>query len=446
MLGEEEAKRLCQQVLTQCECQAAEVLLLSKELAATRFANNAIQKDETEHNISLILRIMVGKRIGTASAGRLDEESIAMALSRAWTNAQTNPEEAEAMSLPGPAQYMPVEAFDQTTADYAPEKRAEAVREICALAENKTLTASGIFETGSEEVTVVNSAGLVAYYASTKADFETIVTGGDSSGRAHASAWRAEDLQAKDLGKEAVDNAWLGRKPKPIDPGTYTLVAGPHVVEDMLQMLNYHGMSAQDVDEGRSWMNDRIGQQAMDEQVSIWDDGLDPQGLPMPFDFEGVPKQRVEIVQNGVVTGPVYDRQTALRQGKIPTGHAMPPTFRGMRALAGNLFMEAGEASLEEMIHSTEKGLYVTGFWYTHLMSAKGCLVTGMTRDGAFLIEKGKITHPVKDLCFTQSYVEALKNVEMVGKERRLVASKFGGISLLVPAVKIRNFNLVGLV
>jgi len=444
MLGEVEAHRVCQQILSQCECQAAEVLVLSEDLALTRFARNAIQNDETEQSVNLILRVMIGKRIGTASSSRLDDESLLLALGRAWTNAQTSPEEAEYLPLPEPVQYTPVEAFDPVTADNSPEQRAETVEEICALAENKALTASGVLATGSEEVAVVNSEGLRAYYASTKANFETIVTGEDSSGRTHAAAWRLEDLPVKALGIEAVENAGRGHKPKLVDAGEYTVVAGPHATEDMLQMLNYHGINAQDVYEGRSWMNDLIGERAMDEKVSIWDDGLDPLGLPMPFDFEGVPKQRVEIVQNGVVMGPVYDRQTAARLGKSATGHAMPPTFRGMGALAGNLFMAGGEASLEEMIHSTERGLYVTGFWYTHLMSPRGCLVTGMTRDGAFMIEKGKITHPVKNLCFTQSYVEALRNVEMIGKERRLMASEFGGITLCVPALKIRQFNFTG--
>jgi PmbA protein len=152
----------------------------------------------------------------------------------------------------------------------------------------------------------------------------------------------------------------------------------------------------------------------------------------------------VDIVRNGVVMGPVYDRYTAAGMGKISTGHAMPPTFRGMGPLATNLFFAAGEASLDDMIRSTERGLYITRFWSTHLERSKGCVVNGTTRDGVFMIEKGKISYPVKNLCFTQSYVEALANVEMVGRETRLMASEFGGIAMSVPALKIRNFKFIG--
>jgi PmbA protein len=275
-----------------------------------------------------------------------------------------------------------------------------------------------------------------------------VVMGTDSSGRAQASSWKATELPAASLGQEAIWKAERGRNPRDIEPGEYTVVVDPYVTEDLLHMLNFYGMSGLAYQDGRSWMNDRLGQQAMSPLVSIWDDGLDRSGLPMPFDFEGVPKQRVEIVSQGVVKGPVYDRSTAHKASLHSTGHALPPNLgamgRSLGPIALNLFMAPGTSSVEEMIRSTERGLYITRFWYTRLVHPRECVVTGMTRDGVFLIEKGELAHPVKNLRFTQAYVQALAEVEAVGRERRLLKSEFGSQAICSPALKISRFNFTG--
>lgn len=444
MLGEVEARKVCYQTLALCGGQEAEVLLLSENLAQTRFTKNKLEPETMETSITLVLQIFTGTHTGTATIHQLDAEALELAVARARSNAETNPEDPHFTGLPGPTAYSPVKAFDPKTANYPIEKRKEAAAALCKLAKDRGLACSGAFTTGSGEVCVANSRGLMAYTASTNADFEGLATSEDSTGYAHASAWQAADLDIHALGSEALEKAALGRSPRTIDEGVYSVVVDPYVTEELLLLLNYHGMGALEVAEGRSWMNELFGKQALSEMVTIWDDGSDLTGLPMPFDFEGTPKQRVMIVENGVVKGPVYDRSTAARLNKTSTGHAMPPNFRMTGPLASNLFMAGGEATLEEMISSTEKGLYVPRFWYTHLLNPKGCLVNGMTRDGAFLIEDGQIRFPVKNLCFTQSYVEALANVEMVGKETRLLGSTLGGTAVRAPALKIGKFNFIG--
>jgi predicted Zn-dependent protease len=213
-------------------------------------------------------------------------------------------------------------------------------------------------------------------------------------------------------------------------------------------MLNLNGMGGQAVLDGRSWMNTRLGVQAMSPSVDIWDDGLDIRGLPLPFDFEGVPKRRVDIVSGGVIKGPVYDRMTAEKAGETSTGHALPPNLpaymRGVGPIALNLFMAPGRASLEEMIASTRRGLYITRFWYTRLVHPSDCVVTGMTRDGVYFIEDGEIAYPVKNLRFTQSYVQALAGVEMVSRETRLLKTEYGSRALCVPALKLASFHFTG--
>ena len=445
MFGRQKAKKIIQQVLQSCDGRPAEVLFLVEEKALTRFANNAIHQNMSERNASLILRIFHGQSMGTATTNRLDDTGIEVLVARASANAAASAADPDYPGLPGPATYKRINAFDEPTAAFSPEERARLVGEVCRLSQEKGLNASGAFSTGCGEIAIGNAKGLFAYEPSTSADFQTTVMSDDSSGRAHASAWRAGDLQIESLGREAIEKAEFGKHPRPVEPDEYTVVVEPYVTEDLLDMLNYHGMGAQAVQEGHSWMNDRLGQQAMSRQISIWDDGLDSTGMPIAFDFEGVPKQRVDIVKEGVVLGPVYDRYSAARNGTTSTGHALPPTMRSMGPLATNLFMAPGKSSVEKMIQTTSHGLYINRFWYTRLVHPRDCVITGMTRDGVFMIENGQVAYPVKNLRFTQSYVEALANVEEVGRSRRLLSSEFGGMSVLVPALKLNRFNFTGI-
>ncbi|MGH7462847.1 MAG: metallopeptidase TldD-related protein [Longimicrobiales bacterium] len=203
-------------------------------------------------------------------------------------------------------------------------------------------------------------------------------------------------------------------------------------------------MSSMAVNEGTSWMNDRMGQPAMSALISIWDDGRDPAGYPAPFDFEGVPKQRVDVVTNGVISQPVYDSYTANKEGKASTGHAPPAAWRAFGPFAANLFLAPGDNSVDEMIRSTGRGLYITRFWYTRLVHPRDCVITGMTRDGLFMIENGEIAYPVKNLRFTQSYVKALASVRAVSREQRTFIDEYSGAAVRVPALKIEAFNFTG--
>ena len=261
-----------------------------------------------------------------------------------------------------------------------------------------------------------------------------------SSGWAKGGSWRVSDIDAESLADEAIDKALKGQNPQLVEPGDFTVVLDHYAVDDLLAALSLYGMSAQAVQEGRSWMNGIIGQRAMSPRVNIWDDGLDLEGWPIPFDAEGIPRQRVSVVTEGVVGEPVHNCYTAAKEGKSSTGHQW--TSSG-GPVASNLFMKPGDDTLDGMIASTGRGLYVTRFHYTRLMHSKGCVMTGMTRDGTFLIEKGRISHPVKDLRFTQSYVEALASVEAVGDSAKLLLNEFG-FSTRTPRLKLGSFKFTG--
>ena len=444
MLTKTEAQNLCQEALKRSGTNDAELILIAEDNALTRFANNTIHQNVAERNIKLTLRLLAGKRSGLATTNRTDEAALDELAAHALANAEASSEDPDFVGLAEPAEYAQVDTFDQSTAEYSPEKRASDVGAICRLAKEKELNASGAFSTGSSEIAIANTHGVFAYHAATQADFQTVVMSDDSSGRAHASDWQVSAIPVEALGKEALHKADSGRNPQNIEPGDYTVVLDPYVTYDLVQMLNTTGMGARSVLEGRSWMNDRMGKEAMSPRVTIWDDGTDPNGLPLPFDFEGVPKQKVEIVTAGIIKGPVYDRSTAHQSKVASTGHALPPEFYMYTPRAVNLFMAPGDSSVAEMISSTKRGLYITRFWYTRPVHPRDAIITGMTRDGVFMIENGELTFPVKNLRFTQSYVHALAEVSAVSQDTRLQLSEFGNIAVRVPALKIKSFNFTG--
>ncbi len=444
MPAEAEARDLCQQVLKRVGSNPAEVLFFTVDSALTRFANNSIHQNVSERDTRLVLRYFEGKRAGLATTNRLDAAGLDEIVTKARAIAHASTEDPDQTGLPGPAHYSPVQAYDEQTAQYTPARRAQAVGVVCQMAKEKGLNASGAFSTGVEALTVANSEGLFAYHQGTTADFQIVVMGADASGRAHRSGWCATDLPVELLGKDAVYKAERGQNPRKVEPGEYTVVIEPSVTEDLLDQLNFHGIGAQTVIEGRSWMNDRIGQKVMSSLVNIWDDGLDPKSLPLPFDFEGVPKQRVDIVREGVIQGPVYDRYTGQKTGAASTGHALEPELRSIGPLALNLFMGPGESSVEDLIRSTRRGLYINRFWYTRLVHPRDCVITGMTRDGVFMIEDGELVYPVKNLRFTQSYVQALNDVDAIGSETSLMVGPYIRTATRVPALKISRFNFTG--
>lgn len=442
MLGPEKAKQLCKDLLRRVGDGTAEVSLLVNDESLTRFANNSIHQNVAESDITIGIRVFIGSRAGTAGTNRLDPEALDEVVSRARTSAKVSPENPDFPGLGGPTVYQVVQSFDEETAEYSPIERAKIVRDVCTLAAGKDFNAFGAFTTGVSEIVLANTNGMFAYHMATEADFQTVVMEkeGEASGWAQGSGWRTADILAASLGSAAITKTEMGRNPRRIEPGEYTVVLDPYVTQDLLMMLNMTGMGANTVQEGRSWMNDRIGKQVFSPSISIWDDALDPSGVPIPFDFEGTPKQRVDIVKDGVVVGPVYDRTTAKKDNRESTGHGLPPTARGYSPLAVNLFMAPGNSSVEAMIASTGRGLYITRFHYTRPVHPAACTITGMTRDGAYWIQDGKIQYPVKNLRFTQSYVQALAGVEAIGRETLLLTT-MGIIATRVPALKLESFN-----
>jgi len=435
MLGEQKIRMITNKILSLSTADQTEVLLLGEESGLTRFANSYIHQNVAEYNAELRVRVVVGKRIGVASTNDLSDEALQRVVETALTVASFQQENT---SLPEPVPLLEVNGFVERTAAFTPEARAKAVGVICRLARERGLTASGAFTTATYELAVANSLGIFAYYPMTLADLMS----DSSSGYANATSLDVAKIDPEAVAIEAVRKAIRSRGPQEIEPGEYAVILEEYAVADLLLHLSHLGFGALAVQERRSFMCDRFGERIMDERVSIWDDGLDLKGLPMPFDFEGVPKQRVNLIERGIAKAVVYDSYTAGREkGKKSTGHALPaPNTYGPVPL--NLFMGTGETTKEEMLASTERGIWVTRFWYTNPVHPLKTIITGMTRDGTFLIEGGDIARPIKNLRFTQSILEALSRVEMIGKTTKLERAFLGAIR--VPALKIGGFNFTG--
>ena len=292
-----------------------------------------------------------------------------------------------------------------------------------------------------EGVTIANSLGLYAHHESTSAELLAVAISDDSSGHAGQLAVDVGGIDPEAVAEEAVGKAERGRNPRALEPGEYEVVLEEYAVSDMLDFLAYLSFGAQAIQEGRSLMSGKMGQRVMGPNISIWDDGLDPAGLVRPFDHEGYPRQRVDMIVDGVATSPVHDRRTAAKEGRSSTGHALP-AGSVIGPLPLNMALKPGEATREELIASVRRGLLVTRFWYTRVVHPLTVHMTGTTRDGTFLIENGEVVGPVKNLRFTQSYLEALNQVDLIGGESKLVREFFAVNR--VPAIKVGRWLFTG--
>ncbi|MFB3097505.1 MAG: TldD/PmbA family protein, partial [Dehalococcoidia bacterium] len=382
MIGEERCQGILLQALNLSGVDEVEAYLSGQDLALTRFANNAIHQNVVHGDTQLNIRAVIGHQQGRATTNDLGDAGVRRAVETAHENALLMPEDPEFLGLPEPSEPASVVSWDEATAECGPEIRAEIVRGVCLQGKEHGLNVSGACRTGVQEIAVVSSRGAKAYHAGTFAGLIINTMSGSSAGWAKGGSWRLSDMDTEALGREAVSKAVDGREPVAIEPGRYPVVLDTYAVDDILEALSLYGMGAQAVQEGRSWMNDIIGDQAMSPNVTIWDDGSASHGWPVPFDAEGVPRRRVDVITGGVVNTPVHNSYTAGKEGTVSTGHQA--YFTG-GPIASNLFMQEGGSSLEELIGSTERGIYITRFFYTRLAHSKGCVMTGMTRDGTFM-------------------------------------------------------------
>ena len=426
---------------TRAGATEAEALVVAEDAALTRFANSQIHQNVAEKNITINLRFVVGKRVGVASSDRTDDEGLERLAERASAIARVVEELEDWAGLPEPTEVEDVDgAYAAATASATPEQRAEGVRAVIAAADAAGVNAYGSFSTGTDTTAVANSKGIRVGETRTAAQLLTVSMGPNGgTGYAEQASVDATTIDAAAVGREAAGKARATANAVAIDAGDYSVVLEEYAVVDLLDMLGYLGFSALAVQEGRSFFEE--GRRIGSDLVSIVDDSHHPAGFPMGFDYEGVAKRRVTLLERGVCRSVVHDTQTAARAGVESTGHGLPaPNPWGPFPL--NMIMAAGDTARDDLIGGLDRGLLVTRFHYTNPVHPKLAIITGMTRDGTFLVEGGQIVGPVRNLRFTQSYLEALDCTAAVARERKTVKGFLGGV--VVPALRLDGWTFTG--
>jgi PmbA protein len=439
----EAASAILEKTLARVSGVEAEAVYSARDLALTRFANSRIHQNVAEHDAQLRVRVVSDGRTGVATTNRLDDEGIREVVARAsaiCARAARNPEQPP---LPEDGVRPPATlGWRDATATADPEVRAAQARAVIAVADAHHLEASGANSTEAATLAIANTRGLRASESTTQARLITVLTGSDgSSGYAQIASPDVAVVDGSALGAEAADKAIRSAGAADLEPGEYPVVLEEYAVATILEYLSWIGFSALAVQEGRSFME--LGRQVMGENVEIWDDGADPRGLPATVDYEGVAKRRVDVISKGVATALVHDSATAQRAGTVSTGHGLPaPNTFG--PLAWNLHMAPGSVPRDELMSKLDRGLWVTRFHYVNVVHAKRAILTGMTKDGTFLVENGRVVRPVRNFRFTQSIPEAFSRIAGASDATRLVTAEYSGISARVPALLIDGFAFTG--
>lgn len=441
MITPDEARSLAKAAVSLTCADEAEALVVAETSALTRFAKNRINQNVAGSDALVSVRAVIEKRVGVASTNRLDDASLRACCDAAVAAAKVAPADPDFPGLPAPRPVLEVDRAHDTTRAFDAEARARAAQAIIAESRNRGLSAAGKVRVAEHVIAVANSHGIDVGQAVTGAQATVLSAGESGSGWASFLSRDASELRPSELGVEAAELALSSADPADLDPGEYPVVLGSEAVADIMDFLAYVGFSAKAYVEGRSFLSNHIEDDVMSELVTITDDALAPHAMGTTFDFEGVPKLTTPLIEYGVALGPVTDSYWAPKTGWPNTGHALPaPNPYGPMPL--NLEMAPGESSLEELIGGVRRGVYVTRFHYVNVEDPVPVTLTGMTRDGTFLIEDGRLTRPLKNLRFTQPIVHAMRFCAGVTAERRFVGAEEG--ASLVPAILLEAFNFTG--
>lgn len=445
-LSREQAKALSDRVLTLAKADETRVNISSGWRGNTRFAGNEITTSGGTTDTQVTVTSTIGRRRASATTNVLDDASLERTVEFAESLARLSPENPEIMPELGPQQYAQVNSYFDTTAGLNPESRAAATRQAIQAAEAAGRDAGSIFVAGFLDAeagasAIGTSRGLFAYHRDTSADLSITARTPDGTGSGWSSSG-ARDWSRLDparLGRVAAEKAVASRNPKAIEPGLYTVVLEPQAVADLIPGL-IGAFNARNNDEGRGTFSKpgggtKLGEKIADERVTIYSDPADPQLLAQPFSSDGTPIPRVVYIENGILKNFSYDRYWAQRQGKTPTGGG-GGFFGGG---GGGLKFVGGTKSTEELIAGTPRGILVTHFFYIRSLDPRTVMLTGLTRDGTFLIENGKITQSLKNFRWNESPLFLLNKLDEIGRAEPT------GAGQVMPSLRARDFNFQSL-
>jgi predicted Zn-dependent protease len=438
ILTQDQTKRITERVMSLSKADECTVNIEGARIGNIRFARNAVSTAGLSDDTRVQVQVAFGKRQGTATINEFDDKSLERAVRRAEDLARLAPENPEFMPAIPKTAYKPSETFVQRTADIDPEFRAQAAAYAMEACRKKGLVAAGFFTDRSTFETVANSNGVFGHQVATSLDFTCTVRteDGRGSGWVKRSARDVAKFDAREAADIAIEKALRSVDAKAIEPGRYTVVMEPSATSDLLTFM-IGGFNARMADEGRSFLSkqggqNRLGDKLFDQQVNIWTDPWDKDVPVLPWDGNMLPRERIHLVKDGRINALNYSQYWAKQKNQRAIGSA------------GNIIMGGTDRSTEELIASTKKGVLVTRTWYIRMVDPQSVLVTGLTRDGTFYIENGKVKYPIKNFRFNESPVTMLNNIEEIGKPL-VIGGDEANYSMLIPAMKVRDFNFTSL-
>jgi PmbA protein len=454
MLTKDKAAEIFKQIKKHSTADEVEAMIYGGQFALTRFANNAIHQNVAEENYSISVRAAFDGRTARATTNKFDDESLKRVVQASESLAKVQHPDPDLLPMPdagessAAAQTRPTRHFAQT-AGLTPELRADAVEKIVRVATRHKLTTAGIFSSSESVEGIFNSHGLNDWHAQTSSEISITMLAEDSSGWRKANAPDVTQLDPVALAEISARKAIESASPREIPAGKYTVILEPAAVLDMAGFMfwDFGGLSILDQ---RSFLNNRVGTQVFGANINIWDDVAHPLQSGTPFDGEGIPRQRVQLVENGIVKRLVYARATAEKMKRseykdklgpvAATGHGFSlPNEMGEAPMNIVFGAPADPKTVEQMIGSTERGVLVTRLWYIREVDPYEKILTGMTRDGTFYVEDGKVRHGILNFRFNESLIHMLSNVEAMGRPVR--ASGEESFDMVAPAMKVRDFN-----
>ncbi len=438
MYTEQQAREILEKVVALSKADECTATLEGSADGNVRFALNNVSTSGVIENVTLVVQVAYGKRVGVATINQFDDDSLTRVVRRAEELAKLAPENSEFMPAIGKQEYPETSTFDDSIAAITPQYRAEVARASIEPCKAEDLVAAGFLTDGAGFTAIANSNGNFGYQKVTSFDYTCTVRTEDGSG----SGWVARNVDAvskfdaSEAIKTGIAKAKGSKGAKALEPGKYTVILEPAAAAGLISFMIF-GFDARQADEGRSFMakkggGNKLGDKVFDQRVNFFSDPSHPGLAVVPWDQEGLPRKRIDVVKNGKVEYLQYSRYWAKLKEKQAVGQPR------------NLIMTGGDKSTADLIKSTEKGVLVTRTWYIRLVDPQTMLLTGLTRDGTFYIEDGEIKYPIKNFRFNESPVIMLNNVEELGKPIRLSGDE-SNLAMMIPPMKLRDFTFTSL-
>ncbi len=416
-----------------------EIIASEGKSELTRFAESYIHQNVAETNLNLTVKVINEDRIGVVEMNSIDDHTISKNIEKAIEVTKITPKLDYHYQLLKPQSYKIKSKYSERTANFTPLNRAQLVKQLIKEVNKRGYEAAGAFKTEESTLLVANSEGVFAFDRETMVDFNCVITRDNST--AHAS-FIDSDINNFNINKitdELLETAFKNVEQIEIEPGVYTVILSPEAVAEILNYAGYTAFNGKMIMEGKSFVCHNQGKKIFPKTITVSDDPFDELTMPIPFDLVGYPREKIDLIKDGIIKDGVYDHLTALKYNRKCTGNTLPPEHASFGALPFNLVMEKGSNSVEEMISSTKKGIYISRFHYVNILNPMSVQLTGMTRDGTFLIEDGKIARAIKNMRFNTSVVDMLKAVDMISKERQTKSGFVG--PAVAPYLRTNNFT-----